>query len=108
MTGRVQGCPANITITDGTEVNACYPVFTDRVVSFESVSGHYENITVLAGSRSINETSAQAAAILKQNPNNDPPYGLMSSGAGAGPRVAETGVTSALAFVVVWLGVWVL
>lgn len=89
-------------------MNACYPVFTDKVVSFESVPGHFENITVLAGSRSINETSAQAAADLKQNPNNDPPYGLLSSGTVAGPRMAGAGVTSALAFVVIWLGVWAL
>lgn len=83
MTGRVQGCPANISITNDTEVNACYPVLTDRVVSFESAPGHLENITVLAGSRAINETSVQAAANLKQNPNDHPPYGLLSSGAGA-------------------------
>ncbi|KAI4719849.1 hypothetical protein E4T48_03941 [Aureobasidium sp. EXF-10727] len=103
VTGHVQGCPANISIADGTEVSACYPELTDRVVSFESVAGHFENISVVAGSRSINETTPQAAANLKQNPNNRPPYGLLSSGAF---RLAGVGVTSALIAGVVWLGMW--
>ncbi|KAG9669736.1 hypothetical protein KCU99_g6452, partial [Aureobasidium melanogenum] len=104
--GRVQGCPANISITDDTEVNACYPVFTDRVVSFESVPGQFENITVLAGSRSINETSAEAAANLKQNPNDHPPYGFLSSGAGAGPRLVGLGTTCTFVLGLVWMGFW--
>lgn len=105
MTGRVQGCPANISITNDTEVNACYPVLTDRVVSFESAPGHLENITVLAGSRAINETSVQAAANLKQNPNDHPPYGLLSSGAGAGPRSARLGIISICMLGLVWMGI---
>ncbi|KAH0365210.1 hypothetical protein KCU65_g6195, partial [Aureobasidium melanogenum] len=105
VTGRVQGCPANISITDDTEVNACYPVLTDRVVSFESVPGQFENITVLSGARSINETSVQAAAKLKQNPNNHPPYGLLSSGAGAGPRLMGLGITSICMLGLVWMGI---
>ncbi|KAK6006600.1 hypothetical protein QM012_007010 [Aureobasidium pullulans] len=108
ITGRVQGCSSNVSIVDGTEVNACYPEFTDRVVSFESAPGHFENITVLAGSRSINETSAQAAANLKQNPNEHPPYGLLSSGAGAGPKMMGAGATIASVIVVTWLGMWIM
>ncbi|KAG9604935.1 hypothetical protein KCU77_g3825, partial [Aureobasidium melanogenum] len=108
VTGRVQGCSSNVSIVDDTQVSACYPMFTDQVVSFESLPGHFENISVVAGSRSINMTSVQAAANLKQNPNDNPPYGLSSSGAGAGPRLAGAGSTCTLAFVVVWLGVWAL
>jgi hypothetical protein len=74
-------------------------------VSFESFTGHFENLTLLAGSRSINETSAQAAANLKQNPNNNPPYGLLSD---AVVRFAGVKISSALALLVVWLGVYVL
>ncbi|CAD0097359.1 unnamed protein product [Aureobasidium mustum] len=85
-------------------VNACYPEFTDRVVSFESAPGHFENITVLAGSRSINETIAQAAANLKQNPNNHPPYGLVSSGADAAMKLAGVGLTSVWVIATFWLG----
>lgn len=87
-------------------MNACYPVFTDRVVSFESVPGQFENITVLAGSRSINETSAEAAANLKQNPNDHPPYGFLSSGAGAGPRLVGLGTTCTFVLGLVWMGFW--
>jgi hypothetical protein len=108
VTGRIQGCPSNYSLANGTEVSACYPQLTDRSVPFESFPGHFENITLLAGSRSINETSAQAAANLKQNPNNHPPYGLLSSGADAGVRIAGVRMSSALALLVVWLGVHVL
>jgi hypothetical protein len=89
-------------------VSACYPALTDRIVSFESLPGHFENITVLAGSRSVNETSVQAASNLKQNPNNRPPYGVLSSGADAGVRFTGMGLSSTLAIVVVWLAVNVL
>ena len=105
VTGRIQGCPSNFSLANATEISACYPELTGEVVSFESFSGHFENISVLAGSRSINETSVQAAANLKQNPNRRPPYGLASSGADAGARLAGVGVSSAMALVVVWLGI---
>jgi hypothetical protein len=108
ITGRIQGCPANYSLANETEVSACYPELTNRSVSFESFAGHFENITVLAGSRSINETSVQAAANLKQNPSNRPPYGLLSSGADAGVRFIGVGLSSALALVVFWLGLNVL
>lgn len=108
VTGRIQGCPSNFSLANETEVSACYPELTDRGVSFESLNGHFENITVLAGTRSINETSVQAASNLKQNPNNRPPYGLLSSGADAGVRFAGVGLSSALTLLVVWLGVNVL
>jgi len=107
VTGRIQGCPANYTLANETEINACYPELTDRIVSFESVPGHFENITIATGSRSINETSVQAATNLKQNPNGKPPYGLLSSGADAGARLGGVEISSALAVVVVWLGVYV-
>lgn len=108
VTGRIQGCPANFSLANETEISACYPELTGQVISFESFSGHFENISVVAGSRSINETSAEAAANLKQNPNNRPPYGLSSSDAIAGVRLSGVGVSSALALVVVWLGIYVL
>lgn len=108
VTGRIQGCPFNFSLANATEISACYPELTGEVVSFESFSGHFENISVLAGSRSINETSVQAAANLKQNPNGRPPYGLASSGADAGARLAGVGVSSAMALVVFWLGVYTL
>jgi hypothetical protein len=108
VTGRIQGCPSNYSLANETEISACYPQLTDRSVSFESFTGHFENLTLLAGSRFINETSAQAAANLKQNPNNHPPYGLLSSGADAGVRFAGVRISSALALLVVWLAVHVL
>jgi len=108
VTGRIQGCPANYTLANETEISACYPELTGRQISFESFPGHFENITLVTGSRSINETSVQAATDLKQNPNGNPPYGLLSSSADAGVRLAGIGVSSALAFVVVWFGVYVL
>lgn len=108
MTGRIQGCPANFSLANETEISACYPELTGEVVSFESLTGHFENISIVAGSRSINETSVEAAANLKQNPNNRPPYGLSSSDAMAGVRLSGAGTSSALALVVVWLGVYTL
>ncbi|KAI4845625.1 hypothetical protein E4T44_05513 [Aureobasidium sp. EXF-8845] len=108
VTGRIQGCPSNFSLANETEVSACYPELTDRGVSFESITGHFENITILAGSRSINETSVEAAANLEQNPNNRPPYGLSSSGADAGVRFTGVGASSVLALVVIWLAASVL
>jgi hypothetical protein len=108
VTGRIQGCPSNYSLANETEVSACYSELTDRSIPFESFAGHFENITLLAGSRSINETSVQAAANLKQNPNNHPPYGLLSSGVDAGVRFTGVGLSSAFALIVVWLGVYVL
>jgi len=104
INGRVQGCSSNASIADGTEVNACYPELTDRVVPFESVPGKFENITVLAGSRSINETSSEVAAKLKQIPNNNPPFGLVSSGANAAMELAGVGLTSVWVIATLWLG----
>ncbi|KEQ74127.1 hypothetical protein M436DRAFT_81530 [Aureobasidium namibiae CBS 147.97] len=107
VTGRIQGCPANYTLINKTEISACYPELTDRIVSFESFPGHFENITIATGSRSINESSVHAATNLKQNPNGKPPYSLLSSGADAGAKLAGIGVSSALAVVVIWLGVYI-
>lgn len=108
VTGRIQGCPANFSLANETEISACYPELTGQVVSFESYTGHFENISVVAGSRSINETSVDAAANLKQNPNDRPPFGLSSSDGIAGVRLSGVGISSALALVVVWLGLYVL
>lgn len=108
MTGRIQGCASNFTLANDTEISACYPELRDRSDTIQSLPGYFHNITVVAGSRSINETSAQTAANLKQNPNNRPPYNLSSSRADAGVRFAGIGLSSALALVVFWLGVYVL
>lgn len=108
MTGRIQGCPANFSLANETEISACYPELTGQIVSFESFNGHFENISLVAGSRSINETSVEAAANLKQNPNNRPPYGLSSSDGIAGVRMSGVRISTALALVVVWVGIYVL
>ncbi|KAH0333463.1 hypothetical protein KCU81_g9858, partial [Aureobasidium melanogenum] len=90
--GRVQGCPFAASIANDTKVSACYPENTDRSVSIETAPGHVRNIPILAGSRSINETSAELAAKLTQIPNNDPPHGGPSVGAGTGLSSARIGL----------------
>ncbi|KEQ90264.1 hypothetical protein AUEXF2481DRAFT_84079 [Aureobasidium subglaciale EXF-2481] len=104
INGLIRNCPANFTLANDTEVRVCYPMFTDRSVAFESTTGHFENISIIAGQRFINETSVSAATQLKENPNNRPPYGL-SSGDAAKMFIGFGGV---LGLVVFWVGTFAL
>ncbi|KAI5240622.1 hypothetical protein E4T42_08327 [Aureobasidium subglaciale] len=99
INGLIRNCPAKFTLANDTEVRVCYPMFTDRSVAFESTTGHFENISIIAGERFINETSVSAATQSKENPNNRPPYGL-SSGDAAKMFIGFGGV---LGLVVFWV-----